>query len=172
MNCQNFESIVNDLARHQMMEANVREQAQRHSSSCGSCAARLREEEGLTQRLRELTVAMRDERAFDETEARLVVAFREHHAASNGVANASTSAASGGLARSSGRYWRYAAAAAVLLAVALGLSANRWWGTETSPGAAQVAESNGRSQSAHPKASEEISPSVIPLLEAWSYLRE
>ena len=73
-----------------MMEANVREQAQHHSTSCASCAARLREEQALTQRLRELTVAMRDERASDETEARLVVAFRTHHAASNGAANVST----------------------------------------------------------------------------------
>lgn len=165
MNCQNFESIVNDLARNQMMEAGAREQAQLHSSSCDLCAARLREEEALTLALRELTVSMRDESASFEIESRLAVAFRERHAVSNGVANASTTFASVGVARSSRRYWSYAAAAVVLLAVALGLAANRLWRVEVSPAPGQVAESNGSSSPANPKALEKVSPSAHPVAE-------
>jgi len=164
MNCQNFGSIVNDLARNQMMEAGAREQAQLHSLSCDLCAARLQEEETLTQGLRELTVSMCDERASVEIESRIAVAFREHLAASHSVAKASSSSASVGLARSSRRYWSYAAAAAILLTAALGLAANRlWWAT--SPPPEQVAESNGSSTPANPKALEKVSPSAHPVAE-------
>lgn len=165
MNCQNFESIVNDVVRNQMVEASVREQAMLHSSSCAGCAARLQEEECLTQGLRMLTASMLDERASVEIESRLTVAFREHHAASNGVARASTAAASVGFAGSSRRYWSYAAAAAILLAVAVGLAANRLWRAETSRVPGSVAESKRSAPPANPSSPEMSSSAAYPVAD-------
>jgi len=134
MNCQNFESIVNDLVRTRMMDASAREQAQLHSSGCASCAARLQDEQALTLGLRELAVSMREENASFESEAKVAVAFRDHHARLNSIGNASTSLASVGLVQGSRRYWNYAAAAGILLAVGLGITASRFWRWENSAG--------------------------------------
>lgn len=170
MNCVNFESIVDDLVRNQIMEAGAREQALFHSSGCAMCAARLQEEEALTQGLRELSVSVRDEgasvEASDEMEARLAVAFREHHAAASGGGHASSSVVSVGFGRGSRHYWNYAAAAGILLAVALGLVAglggNRLWRAGSSR--EQLAQSNGSGAPANPPkpiASEKIGPEKI-----------
>jgi len=136
MNCQNFESIVNDLVRNQMMEAGAREQAQLHSSTCASCGARLQQEQSLTLGLRELTTSMRSENASDESEARVVSAFRDHHASLNSVISAPAAAASHGFNRGNRHYWNYAAAAGILLAVALGLAATWIWPSNSSLGVA------------------------------------
>ncbi len=133
MNCQNFESIINDLLRNQIMEAGLREQAQLHSSSCASCTVRLHEEQALSQGLRELTVSMRGESASDENEAMVASAFRAHHSSLDGAGNVST-AAPVVFRKGSRRYWNYAAAAGILLALSLGLVANRLWNAGSSRG--------------------------------------
>ena len=51
MNCQRFESIVSELARNQIMEADVRREALAHSANCVNCLACLRNEEMLTRGL-------------------------------------------------------------------------------------------------------------------------
>ncbi|HWN10012.1 MAG TPA: hypothetical protein VNO50_12240 [Pyrinomonadaceae bacterium] len=133
MNCQNFESIINELVRNQIMEAGVREQAQLHSSSCASCTVRLHEEQALTQGLRELTLSMRSESASVESEATVATAFRAHHARLSGAGSVSTSAPLVVFSKGIRRYWSYAAAAGILLAVALGFVANRLWKADFSP---------------------------------------
>ena len=58
MNCQRFESVASELARNQIMEADVRSEALAHSAKCGNCLARLRNEEMLTRGLRALATEM------------------------------------------------------------------------------------------------------------------
>jgi hypothetical protein len=77
MNCQRFESIASELARNQIMEADVRGEALAHSAKCVNCLARLRNEEMLTRGLRALATEMVSLEAPASLEARLVNAFRQ-----------------------------------------------------------------------------------------------
>ncbi|MGH9873614.1 MAG: hypothetical protein ACRD9S_14290 [Pyrinomonadaceae bacterium] len=54
MNCEDFETNVNDLAREQVMEATVRADALTHRDECDACARRLEDESALSFRLRAL----------------------------------------------------------------------------------------------------------------------
>ncbi|HEY7784498.1 MAG TPA: hypothetical protein VIB00_07225 [Pyrinomonadaceae bacterium] len=101
MNCQNFENVINELARDQIMEANVREQAVGHCRECESCAATLGEQKKLAQQLNELAAAMHHLSAPSRVEEDLLTAFR----------SAKVPAAS------PRKRWQYAIAASVLLAI-------------------------------------------------------
>jgi hypothetical protein len=105
MNCQNFETIVSDLARRQIMEANVREQALAHSGECEACALRLEDERMLTFGLRALAAEMNSLEAPDRIQEELLTVFRSRRFTDQ-------------FSRSTTR-WRYAiaAVAAILLVV-------------------------------------------------------
>src|SRR5712671_3685673 len=77
MNCQKFESIVSELARDQMMEAELRVDALSHSNECSPCATHLRSEEMLTSNLYGLAAETELLQAPDRVERHLVQAFRE-----------------------------------------------------------------------------------------------
>ena len=77
MNCQSFENIVNDLAREQLIEATLREEALHHSSVCATCAARLNDERSLTASLRSLALEMSSAGAPERVESFLLAAFNE-----------------------------------------------------------------------------------------------
>jgi hypothetical protein len=111
MNCQNFESRVNELARQQMMEANAREQALAHTEECAVCALRLADERALTQKLRDVTTEMSGLEAPARIEGELLAAFRKQSFTEPMRS-----------AKSNWRYWASAIAAAVLLAV-IGIAA-------------------------------------------------
>lgn len=85
MNCQRFETAINDLARDQMMDAATRVRAQAHASDCARCAARLADERMLTAGLRRLA-ASADDITPARVEARLLAAFREQYTASPALA--------------------------------------------------------------------------------------
>jgi len=114
MNCQNFESIVNDLARQQMMEANLREQALAHTGDCQVCALRLADERALTQKLHAVSSEMNEMEAPARIEAELLAAFHKHK-----LTNQFTRR------RRSAIYdWRYwAATAAAVLLIVIGIAA-------------------------------------------------
>jgi hypothetical protein len=76
MNCQGFETSVNDLARQQIMEAGVREQALVHSGECETCALRLKDELMLTSGLRALATEMNSFEAPERVEENLLTDFR------------------------------------------------------------------------------------------------
>jgi hypothetical protein len=113
MNCQIFETVVNDLAREQMMEANAREQALAHSGDCEACALRLALERRLTSELRALAAEMKSVSASDRVEERLLEAFRNQNSSLPETRPASRM-----------RYWLMAAAAVVL--IAFGIAGMRW----------------------------------------------
>ena len=117
MNCQRFEQVVGELARGQMMEAEVRAEALAHSEACERCLARLRDEETLTRGLQLLAADMESLAAPAEIELKLREAFREHRVV-----------APVAVASSRSRYWLVAVAAVLLLAITV---VGLWWRSET-----------------------------------------
>lgn len=117
MNCQRFEQVVSELARSQMMEAEVRSEALAHSEECERCAQRLRDEETLTRGLHLLAGDMDSLSAPPELELKLREAFRERRVAAPVASSSSRS-----------RYWLVAVAAVLLLAMSV---AAMWWRSET-----------------------------------------
>jgi hypothetical protein len=124
MNCQNFESIINDLAREQMMDATAQAACLSHAASCASCAARLRDERALTIGLRVLAANVATQvEAPARVEASLLKAFR---------ANARAAKVAPLIVQSPARGWRQsqwyiaaAMAAGVAFVMLLSLVASR-----------------------------------------------
>ena len=110
MNCQGFENVVNDLAREQLIEAALREEALHHSDACSACAARLGEERTLSLNLRALVEEMNLLGAPEKVESLLLAAFNEQQ----NVRQAP---------RRRGNYFGLAAAAVLLMAFAIGVAA-------------------------------------------------
>lgn len=77
MNCSDFESIINDLARDQLLDASERTQALAHAESCQRCSVRLVEERALTTGLRTLAARGAQSHAPARVEAALLSAFRQ-----------------------------------------------------------------------------------------------
>lgn len=77
MNCQNFEEVVNDIAREQIMDAGARALAIRHADECTWCAKRLEDERRLTLRLRSLVADTESAAAPTRVEAHVLAAFDE-----------------------------------------------------------------------------------------------
>jgi hypothetical protein len=105
MNCQRFDLLVSDLARGQMMEADVRGEALAHADACDNCAARLHDEEALTSSLKSLAAEMASLNAPAEIEFRLVDAFRARAVVARPHQNS--------------RYWLAAVAAMILIVISV-----------------------------------------------------
>lgn len=127
MNCQRFTDVVSELARGQILEAEVRTDALLHSEACGKCAKRLTHEQALTRALNELSAELQTKQASDGLEFELRKAFRERHIAPPTVVPAS----------SSRLYW-LAVAAAVLLVVG-GVAVMRLRSLQPTPRENQIA---------------------------------
>lgn len=76
MNCQEFESRVETLARGALADARSLAEASAHEESCGACAAMLADERALSTGLRALAAGMRGAEAPPRAEASLLAAFR------------------------------------------------------------------------------------------------
>jgi hypothetical protein len=109
MNCHDLEVIANDLARGQIMEASLRENALAHAGSCACCAKRLDDERALTAGLRGVAAATVADEAPPLVESALLRAFREQHSAERAPVFAG--------ARYSARRWAYVAVGAAAVAV-------------------------------------------------------
>jgi hypothetical protein len=120
MNCQKFESVVSELARGQMMAAELRRKALAHSDACDDCAMRLRDEEMLTRGLHSLAAEMESLEAPAMIESNLVMAFR----ARNAVVPAP-------VVRRHSAYWL--AAVAAMLLIAISVFVFRWSSWSNSP---------------------------------------
>lgn len=86
MNCQQFTSFIVEVARGQMLDAASRDGAMRHAESCQACAARLVQEQSLTNALRAVALDMKDLSAPARVEAKLLAAFHENLAQQNELA--------------------------------------------------------------------------------------
>ncbi|MCI0662639.1 MAG: hypothetical protein L0220_16350 [Acidobacteria bacterium] len=77
MNCREFENLVLDLARDQMLDPTMHEQSLDHTKVCERCAARLSEERALLAGVRAVVAALAREEAPVRVEKALLAAFRE-----------------------------------------------------------------------------------------------
>jgi hypothetical protein len=117
MNCNNFGAIISDLAREQMLEANLREGALQHMEECEACARLLETERVLTRGFRSLAASMEGCVAPATVEASLLAKFRERTEAaqsSNVVVEMPQRA------KRWQRFYPHAVAAALLLMFAFG----------------------------------------------------
>ena len=69
MNCEKFERVVTDIARGQLTQAGLREEAILHTQACKVCAARFAQAQNLSVALRALAL-------LDENKKALVI-FRQ-----------------------------------------------------------------------------------------------
>jgi hypothetical protein len=88
MNCKDFESALNDVARAALMDAGERERAETHAAGCQPCAARMSDAHALTAGLRALSSQMAQAEAPARIEANLLAAFRAQVASAPIVAAA------------------------------------------------------------------------------------
>jgi hypothetical protein len=105
MNCQKFEGLASELARGQMMDVELRSEAEAHGANCPSCSAQLRDQEMLSHGLRLLGTQMNELQAPIQLEAGLLTAFRQAQVVKQLP-----------VSRNYRRYW-FAAVAALLLLV-------------------------------------------------------
>lgn len=127
MNCRDFESRMDALARDPVADARTRAQVSAHAESCARCAARLADELALTRGLRALRSKSEAAEAPARVEAALLNALRAR-AASLASAEGATAAAGDRVSPLAGRMvarrWSWAktvAAAALSAAAALTL---------------------------------------------------
>ena len=83
MNCLEFESQVEILARGALADVRTRAAAETHGESCVACAARLADERALSVGLRALAAGMKDAEAPARAEAALLSAFRARAASAH-----------------------------------------------------------------------------------------
>ena len=120
MNCQKFEELVSEVARGQMMDAELRAVALAHSDECLACTERLRDEHALTRGLRALSMQMESLGPSSDLETRLRSAMQQQNTRVVPLATRKVSR----------RYW-VAVAAAVLLFVASAIAIN--WQRNSTP---------------------------------------
>src|SRR5215813_12213313 len=113
MNCQDFETIIIEIARDRPMDAVAREGGLEHIQRCAPCAMLLVEERALSRDLRELSARVAAEEIPARIETALLSAFRQQTAA--------PIAAPADLTRR--RRWLVAVAAMALLTFGLSLAA-------------------------------------------------
>ncbi len=80
MNCHEFESTFNDIAREALIDAGARRDADTHAEACPPCAALLNDARTLTAGLRALSSDTAGAEAPPRVEANLLAAFRAHAA--------------------------------------------------------------------------------------------
>ena len=129
MNCQRFEELVSELARGQMMDADLRTTALAHSKDCLACTERLCDEQSLTRGLHALASQSESLRPSSDIEARLLSALRQQHVQVLPLRSRNVSR----------RYW-LAVAAAVLLFVGSVIAIN--WQQHSTPNGEKIVASN------------------------------
>ncbi len=107
MNCQDFETVIIEIARARLLDAVARERGLEHVETCAHCAMLLAEERALSEKLRAFSGAVRAEEIPTQIEAALLTAFHQRTAVAS---------------PSNGRRWLLAVAAVLLLAIGLSLA--------------------------------------------------
>jgi hypothetical protein len=115
MNCRNFETVISELARGQMLEARAREDALAHIEVCKHCLTRFADEQSLTAGLHEVAASATMIETPARVEAALLAAFRQGASKSKDV-NAFTQAKTPRWSP-----WSLAAAATILVVAAFGV---------------------------------------------------
>ncbi|HLE62484.1 MAG TPA: hypothetical protein VI750_05055, partial [Pyrinomonadaceae bacterium] len=113
MNCQNFEGVINDLAREQIVETSILDDTLEHCRVCASCAENLADQRALTIALRSLANESQSVEAPPAVPESLTLAIRSKAAMPDLI--------------STNHRWRYwAGALAAMLLVSFAFGAARW----------------------------------------------
>jgi hypothetical protein len=110
MNCRNLETIITELARNQMLDARVKEDARAHMETCKRCAVRFADEQALTAGLHAVAASFAAKETPARVEAALLSAFRQGAATPFALANTPAQPI-----RTPWLPWSIAAAAAILI---------------------------------------------------------
>ncbi|MBX7218492.1 MAG: hypothetical protein K1Y36_00960 [Blastocatellia bacterium] len=123
MNCQEFHTVVTELAAAGLMEASTQTQAQAHAAGCPSCRNRLETERALREGLRTLATATATAQAPARVKQNLQAAFRQQmQPPALPVQPVMATRAKVSALRRSGITWLIPVASAALLMVSLGLA--------------------------------------------------
>lgn len=114
MNCQKFESVVNDIAREQIIDAAARAEALSHSDDCSTCAERLADERTMTTHLRELAASTELSGAPARVEANLLAAFNQRSQVRHPKSESAPTSPAVLVPVAGRRYWAAAIAAGLL----------------------------------------------------------
>jgi hypothetical protein len=79
MNCQEFQTLLHEMASDGEMENSLQTAATAHLSSCTQCRLRLSDERVLISGLEKLAETLSELEAPSRMEASLLAAFRQHH---------------------------------------------------------------------------------------------
>lgn len=141
MSCRNYETILTEAARGQMLDAAAKAEALAHAETCPRCAARLADEKALSAGLRSLGASAAAAQAPARAEAALLEAFRQRSAFVPVITPA----------RSSRAQWtRWSVAAAALIMVVSAVAALRLLPAGARETARQGSRINGPSLIAFP----------------------
>jgi hypothetical protein len=133
MSCRNIETIITELARGQMLEARVKEDALAHLEACERCAAHFADQQTLTSGLRAAVAeSATSVEAPAHVEAALLSAFRQRAASPFAIPRQSNAA----------MWKRWSIAAAAVIIVAATFASMRLLSTSSSDGLKQVASGN------------------------------
>jgi hypothetical protein len=77
MSCRNYETILTEVARGQMLDARARAEALAHAEACARCATRLANEQSLGAGLRALSSSAAAAQTPARVEEKLLAAFRQ-----------------------------------------------------------------------------------------------
>jgi hypothetical protein len=117
MNCVKFETIINDLVRAPLMDADSRVSGLAHAENCPRCASRLADEKALALGLRAMSACAATKEAPARVEAALLAAFRA--GASVGTSAPRTAPVVAHLPQRTRASWSWQAGAAVAAAILL-----------------------------------------------------
>jgi hypothetical protein len=79
MTCREFDEVVHGVARLELLDVALREEAFEHVSRCSACASRLVAARALAETTTDAASALREQQAPRGMEGTLLVAFRQHH---------------------------------------------------------------------------------------------
>ena len=122
MNCEEFETIVNDRTRTELVDTDARQPYLVHARACSFCADRLADQRELAAGLQALAADSAEKEASPQVEAALLAAFRQQFASPISAAPVKTNVVAFPVKRRSIQLWALAAAAILLIVCAIGAS--------------------------------------------------
>jgi hypothetical protein len=79
MTCREFDEVVHEFVRMDLLDVSVREAALEHAAHCELCSQRMADATALAESLDSMRRSMREDRTPPQVESALLAAFRNYH---------------------------------------------------------------------------------------------